>query len=54
VLDKSQIGITPETDKVLWEGNTLKFIFCVELQVKMMCARFMFLRMRSGCGLKEI
>lgn len=54
VLDKFQIGITLESAKDLWEDYTLKFIFNVELQVKMMCARFMFLRIRSSCGLKGI
>lgn len=54
VLDKYQIGITLECAKDLWENNTLKFIFYVELQVKMMCARFICLRIRSSCGLKGI
>jgi hypothetical protein len=54
MLDKSQIRITLESAKERWEENTLKFIFRVELQVKMMCAGFMFLRIRSSCGLKEI
>jgi hypothetical protein len=54
VLDKFQIRITLESAKERWEENTLKFIFCVELQVRMMCAGFKFLRIRFSCGLKEI
>jgi hypothetical protein len=54
VGNKSQIRITLESARERWKENTLKLILCVEIEVKMMYARFMFLSLCSSCGLKEM